>query len=268
VKFAVNLPPIGDFADARVLAELARTAEDAGWDGFFLWDHVALPWDEQVADPWIALAARAMSTSHIKLGTMVTPLARRRPQKLARETATLDHLSNGRLILGVGLGVYPQELDNLGDEADQVVRAEMLDEALEVLTGLWSGEKFSHEGKHHTLRDQRFRPTPLQQPRIPVWVAGMWPNRRPFRRAAKWDGVFPIDANLRDLSPDTFGEIVAYTLRYRTSTEPFDVCCGGTTSGPEDTGRVLDYERAGVTWWQEAVTPATVSRIAKGPPRV
>lgn len=268
MKFAVNLPPIGGFADARVLADLARQADDAGWDGFFMWDHVALPWDEHVADPWIALAACAMATSTIKLGTMVTPVARRRPWKLARETATLDRLSGGRLILGVGLGIYPQEYEGMGDETNPHVRAEMLDEGLDVLTGLWSGEKFSHEGKHYTVRDQQFRPTPVQQPRIPIWVAGMWPNKRPFRRAARWDGVFPIDSALRDLSPETFAEIVEYTCRHRTSDEPFDVSCGGTTASPNDTKHVGAYERAGVTWWQEAIQVQQVARIAAGPPRL
>lgn len=143
----------------------------------------------------------------------------------------------------------------------------MLDEGLDVLTGLWSGEKFSYEGKHYTVRDQQFRPTPVQQPHIPIWVAGMWPNKRPFRRAARWDGAFPIDSGLRDLSPETIAEIVDYTRRHRTSSEPFDVSCGGTTSGPHETDRVREYERAGVTWWQEAIQVQQVARIAAGPPR-
>lgn len=268
MKFAVNLPPIGDFANPRTLPDLARQAENAGWDGFFLWDHVALPWDEQVADPWIALAACAMTTSSIKLGTMVTPLARRRPWKVAREATTLDHLSGGRLILGVGLGIYPQEYEGMGDEADPQVRAEMLDEGLDVMAGLWSGEKFTYEGKHYSVREQQFRPTPVQQPRIPIWVAGMWPNKRPFRRAARWDGVFPIDSALRDLAPETFAEIVDYTRAHRASDERFDVSVGGITIGPDDTNRVRDYEQAGATWWQEGVQPQQVARIAAGPPRL
>jgi alkanesulfonate monooxygenase SsuD/methylene tetrahydromethanopterin reductase-like flavin-dependent oxidoreductase (luciferase family) len=171
------------------------------------------------------------------------------------------------LILGVGLGIYPQEFEGLGDERDPIVRGKMLDEALDALTGLWSGEKYSLEGKYYHIREQRFLPTPLQQPRIPIWVAGTWPNKRPFRRAAKWDGVFPIDSKLHDLAPETFTEIVAYTYKHRISSEPFDVSCRGMTGGTDDTERVRAYERAGVTWWQEAVTVERVTRIAEGPPR-
>jgi alkanesulfonate monooxygenase SsuD/methylene tetrahydromethanopterin reductase-like flavin-dependent oxidoreductase (luciferase family) len=266
VQYGINLPPFGEFADARVIAGLARQAEDGGWDGFFLWDHIA-GWSDNIADPWICLTAAALATSRIRLGTMVTPLARRRPAKLARETVTLDRLSNGRLILGVGLGIHPPEFDALGDEPDLKVRGDMLDEALEVLAGLWSGALVTHSGQHYTVASVRFTP-PVQQPRIPIWVAGMWPNKRPFRRAAKWDGVFPIDPALGDLSPGTFAEIIAYVRSHRTSDEQFEVVCGGATSGPHDTETVQRYANAGVTWWQEAVQPGRADRIAAGPPRV
>lgn len=241
MKYGVNLPPFGAFSDPRVVANLAKQAEDAGWDGFFLWDHVGF-YDDLIADPWICLAAAALATSTIKLGTMVTPLARRRPSKLARETTTLDRLSNGRLILGVGLGIHPEEFEHLGESADMKVRGDMLDEALEVLTGFWSGEPFSYSGTHYTVENVRHRPTPVQ-PRIPVWVAGMWPNKRPFRRAANWDGVFPINPALKGLTPDDFRDLAAYIQKHRTSNEPFEVICAGATSGPDDTDAVVAMPR-------------------------
>jgi len=160
MHFALNLPHFGPHADARLLADLARQAEDTGWDGFFIWDHVAMPEAAPVVDPWVALTSCAMRTSRIRLGTMVTPLPRRRPWKLARETASLDQLSGGRLTLGAGTGLFEQEFGDLGEESDPKARGDMLDEALEVLTGLWSGKPFSHEGRHYRLRDAHFLPPP------------------------------------------------------------------------------------------------------------
>jgi alkanesulfonate monooxygenase SsuD/methylene tetrahydromethanopterin reductase-like flavin-dependent oxidoreductase (luciferase family) len=269
MKFGVNLPPFGDFADARRVGDLAREAEHAGWDGFFLWDHVAIPWDDAVADPWICLAAAALTTSRIRLGTMVTPLARRRQQKLARETVTLDRLAGGRLVLGVGLGLFAEEFDNLADTADPRIRGDMLDEALDVLTGLWTAAPFSHSGKHYRVDRAHFTPPPVQRPRIPIWVAGMWPNRPPFRRAAKWDGVFPItpDPFNKTLAPGDFLDILGYVAKYRTATGPFEVVHGGFTQGSTaEAAMVGAYRDAGVTWWLEAVSPDRVDRIRHGPP--
>src|SRR5438874_5033871 len=146
-----------------------------------------------MADPWVALTAMAMATSHIKLGPIVTPLPQRRPWKLARECVTLDHLSQGRLILGVGLGSdsFFKEYSTYGESPDDKLHGAMLDEGLAVLTGLWRGEPFTHHGAHYTVDGAHFLPRPLQQPRIPIWLAGIWPHPRPFRRAAKWDGVVP-----------------------------------------------------------------------------
>src|SRR5689334_13471095 len=179
---------------------MARDAEAAGWDGFFLWDHVIL-WPTPTCDPWVALAAVALATERVRIGPLVTPLPRRRITKLARETVTLDHLSNGRLVLGVGIGLGPWEWEYLGEETDLRTRGAMLDEGLELLTKLWSGEPVMHEGRFYTCRGDKgpndptpiptpFLPRPVQ-PRIPVWVAGTWPKKPPFRRAARWDGVVP-----------------------------------------------------------------------------
>lgn len=174
----IFLAPFEALSEPELLADLAATAEAQGWDGVFLWDHVAYRGDLAVADPWVALAAIACATERVRIGPLVTPLSRRRVQKLARETVTLDRLSRGRLTLGVGLGVPDNgELEPFGEVVDARERARLLDDGLERLTGLWAGG---------------FTPPPLQQPRIPVWAAARWPNRRPVRRAARWDGLFPI----------------------------------------------------------------------------
>ena len=179
MNFGIDVPNHSAYSDPRLLVELACEAEAAGWDGFFIWDHL-VRWNDRripVVDPWITLAAIAVKTERICLGPMVTPLARRRPWKLARETVTLDHLSGGRLILGIGLGSRSTaEFKAFGDEGDPKARAAMLDEGLEVLAGLWSGHAFSYSGKYYQIEETQFRPPPVQSPRIPIWVAGTWPN--------------------------------------------------------------------------------------------
>lgn len=279
VSYGVFVPNFGPFGDPRVLVDLARQAEKAGWDGFFIWDHILLDSVGQpdMVDPWIVLTAVAMATSRIRFGALITPLARRRPGKVARETATLDRLSGGRLILGVGLG-FPAdaEFGLFGEETDDRVRAEKLDEALEVIDGLWSGDIVEFTGRHYSIGPVRFSPTPVQRPRPPVWVAGWWPNKRPFRRAARWDGMFPemvagaipTVADLRDIC-DYVG-----ALRGEND-EPFDVVLTGysDTSDPSSLQQVADYVDVGLTWWLERISPSrlfsveeTSARIANGPP--
>jgi probable F420-dependent oxidoreductase len=284
--YGVNLPIFAEYSDARVLAARAHDAEEAGWDGFFLWDHMATPWGDSVVDPWVALTAAAMSTRRIKIGLMVTPLPRRRPWKVARETASLDRLSGGRLIMGVGLGAFPQEFENLGEPFDPKVRAAMLDEALDVLVGLWKAEPFSYNGEHYQIRDAMFAPPPLQQPRMPVWVAGAWPNKAPFRRAARWDGAFPIkvnpDGQLDMMSPGDVRDMVGYIREHRTGTRPYDVIVAGSTPGEagQDADIIGPYAEAGTTWWHEGINPdrwgtwdppwptrEMRERILKGPPK-
>jgi hypothetical protein len=191
MRYGVSVPNMGDL-DA--LVEIGVEADRAGWDGFFVWDQIRLMADAPVRlfDPWVLLAAIAVRTERVRIGTLITPIARRRPWKLARETVTLDHLSAGRLILGVGLG-YPSDADFelLGEDPDERVRAAKLDEGLEVLTRLWTGETVDFEGSRFRVRDTRFLPTPVQRPRIPVWVGGMWPNRAavPAGRAVRRRGA-------------------------------------------------------------------------------
>lgn len=258
MKYGVFLPNFGAFGDARTIAELAQVAESAGWDGLFVWDHLARRFDTPVVDPWIALSAAAMVTQQIKLGAMVTPLARRRPWKFARETASLDHLSKGRLIVGVGLGSTggaEVEWANFGEEMDLRKRGQMLDEALTIIDGLWRGDPFAFEGQHYQVQESRFLPPSYQRPRIPVWVAGYWDNKKPFRRAAQWDGVFPNNVfSGDDLS--ALEEAIAYTRHHRESDAPFDVVVTAPpTAKPERASMVEPFARVGVTWWLENIKP-------------
>jgi probable F420-dependent oxidoreductase len=286
MRFGLFVPLFGDYANARVLAALARDAETAGWEGFFLWDHVFTDWPDRVVDPWVALTAIALNTTRIRFGTLVTPLPRRRPWKLARETVSLDHLSNGRLTLGVGLGENVQEFDYLNEPSDLKVRAAMLDEGLEVLTGLWQGQPLSYSGDYYRIREALFMPAPIQQPRIPIWVAGQWPNKAPFRRAARWDGVFPLNRDdfSNDLSPEQFADILRYVHEHRSTEAPFDLVLKRNNlpkDRGEDRAAVVAYEKAGVTWWVEGISPwrfgwqgngdwpigAMHDRILMGPPK-
>ena len=279
LRFAVGVPNLREYADPRVIAALAREAEASGWDALFVWDHLVDPEPAVPAtDPWIAIAGAASVTSTLRVGVMVTPLARRRPWKVARETVAMDLLSSGRFHLGVGLGANPEvEFGNFGEDVDGRVRADRLDEGLEILLGLWSGEPLAFEGHHYAARAQ-FLPVPLQRPRIPIWVAGMWPNRRPFRRAARFDGVFPIRAGLGHtemMDPSELREIVDFVARQRHD-EPFDVVHEGQTWNLDPAGdrdKVARYRAAGLTWWVEKLgwfrgsLDDVRARIHAGPPQ-
>ena len=282
MRYAVNVPNFEDYGDARTVAGLAADAEAAGWDGFFVWDHLAFvkAWRLRIADPWVLLTAVALATERLRLGPMVTPLPRRRPWKLARETVTLDRLSGGRLVLGVGLGEPPEdEYGSFGEPTDPVVRAAMLDEGLEVLTGLWSGQTVSFQGRHYQVDQVALQPTPVQRPRIPIWVAGAWPRPGPLRRAARFDGSCPlkVDATgeLATLEPDELRQLLAVVRRHRADpAAPFDVLLGGTTPPDPAAARAMlePLAEAGMTWWQETVDPRQTDlatfrrRVRQGPP--
>jgi alkanesulfonate monooxygenase SsuD/methylene tetrahydromethanopterin reductase-like flavin-dependent oxidoreductase (luciferase family) len=284
MQYGLNLPNGGECGDARTLAELAQLAEAAGWDGVFLEDYIV--W-QSVAntptyDPRVALAAMALSTERIRLGTSVTPLTRRRPWKLARETVTLDHLSHGRLILGVGLGDSTDaSFTAFGEVTDSRRRAQMLDEALDVLVGLWSGQPFSYHGEHYHVSDVALLPTPVQQPRIPIWVGGGWPNKGPVRRAARWDGscLFKQTTNgsWQDMTPDDIRALRAAVESQRATSIPFDIAVGGRKRGDDweqERAWIAAVAAAGTTWWVEYVTPelgglgAMRAHIKQGPLRI
>ncbi len=261
MKYGVYLPNFGPYADAAAAAELAALAEQAGWDGVFVCDHIARP--EGVlptADPWIMLAAIAAATTSVRLGALVTPLARRRPWNVAREVTSLDHLSAGRMVAGVGLGIsLGPEFSDFGEESDPRVRGDLLDEGLEIMRAAWTGDPVHHDGSHYRLNGVTFLPTPVQAD-VPVWVATERVRGRPVRRAAACDGVFPVG-----LSPDQGAQLLAEVASLR----------GGSTDGYDLVALGYDdaaaWEQVGGTWWLRLLNwyrPLTHGRraIVAGPP--
>ena len=266
MRFGLHVPQLGALAEPRAIVDLARRAEAAGWDGYFVWDHVMHRGDPPACDPWVALGAIAASTERLVLGPMITPLPRRRPWRVARETTTLDRLSGGRTVLGVGIGTDSYgEFSAFAEPAlDNRTRATMLDEALEVVTALWRGERLTHTGEHFHIDAVIQTPTPLQQPRIPIWCAAVWPNQAPLRRAARWDGVVPVGS----LSSADAGDLLAEVMRHRQATTPFDFVL---PSSAGTGGSLAEYADAGVTWWLHSIAPtdelaATRALVDAGPP--
>jgi alkanesulfonate monooxygenase SsuD/methylene tetrahydromethanopterin reductase-like flavin-dependent oxidoreductase (luciferase family) len=284
MRYMLNLALSGIDGDIHRLVEFARLAEAAGWDGLSLEDYIVYPAHPRgvTFDPWLAMAAIAARTQRLRLAVLVTPLARRRPWKVAREAATLDHLSRGRAILGVGLGDGAAvDFTAFGETTAARQRAAMLDEALDIIVGLWRGEPFSYQGEHYQARDVTFLPTPVQTPRIPIWVGGGWPLRGPTRRAARWDGSCLYKHSDAGPSVDvTAADVRAMRAdfeRERSSAAPFDIVLGGTTPGDDRAAtraRLAPLAEAGMTWWNELVMPSTTEpeavrrRIGQGPPRL
>lgn len=279
MRHALFFPPFGELADPGTVVGLAERAEQRGWDGVFLWDHmIRPPGDPQLlADPWILLAAIAARTSGLVLGPMITPLARRRPQKVARETVTLDRLSHGRLVLGVGLGVNSGgELERFAECTDERERGERLDEALDLLLDLWSGEEVDHHGRHFTASGVRFLPTPLERPgrsagtgperpQVPVWGAAVGTRHRlaPLQRAARLDGLFPVYATI-----DQFRWMLGVVAAARGSLEGYDVAA--QVAPDADAATVEELGAAGATWimWSCDVhtTAATLEALVERGP--
>ncbi len=276
MKYGFVLP----WGDARTAANFAYAAEQAGWDGFFVWEPV---WG---IDAWVSLAAAAMRTERIRLGTLLSPLSRMRPWKLASEAATLDNLSNGRVILSVGLGHLPTGFEEFGEATDRKIRAERLDEGLTILTGLWRGQPFNFDGKHYRVKeiDHSPPPPPIQQPRIPIWVVGAWPSRKSMQRALRYDGLLPAistaQGESRPARPEEIQEMKAFIDANRTESTPYDIIMDGETPGddPEKAASVIrPWADAGVTWWIEtrwdeprnsAGQAVALERILQGPPRL
>ena len=287
MRFSINIPNFGDFADARTVAQVAAAAEAAGWDALFVWDHVVhdkrLRRGQPFGDPWMLLTAAALATSRLRLGPLVTPVARRRPEQLARQVATLDALSGGRTIFGAGLGgPIEDEFASFGDTTDAVVLAERLDEGLDLLSRYWSGETVDHDGPHYRVRKTALLPATVQRPRPPVWIAGYWPNRRPMARAAKWDGAVPLFKSARHgeaPSPDEVRELAGYIAQQRGNRahEPFEIVVGGVSEPSGTADRIRRLQDAGATWWDERQLQANpdhyraepvLRRIEAGPPPI
>jgi alkanesulfonate monooxygenase SsuD/methylene tetrahydromethanopterin reductase-like flavin-dependent oxidoreductase (luciferase family) len=271
------------YGDARTLAELASLAEEAGWSGVFVWDTLHFQADgNAVCDPWIALAAIAMRTERIKIGTMVAAPTRRRPWKMARETTTLDHLSHGRFILGVGAGDGSDRgFTAFGEESDVRKRAKLLDESLAILQGLWSGQPFSYSGEHYHVKEIAFLPPPVQTPRIPIWIGGMWPRKGPMSRAARFDGVNVFtkrdDGTFGDLTPDEIQQLKSFMDEHHTTSGPFDIVTGGhvfdAVADEHARGMLRAYAAAGATWCLENIWPQrdvidVRAAIQNGPPHL
>lgn len=287
MRYSINVPNFGEFADPRAFAELARRAEAAGWDAVWVWDHLMHERRMQrvVADPWILLAAAGLATERVLLGPMVTPLGRRRPGKVAREVTTLDRLTGGRIVLGVGLGApIEDEFGRFGETTAPRVIAERLDESLDALALLWTGEPVTYQGKHVSLDDVVFRPTPVQRPRVPIWVAGTWPNKAPMRRAARWDGYIPLLPGTEEGTvpeADVVRSLTASLAERRAESgradEPFDVVAGGTSpAGQRGVDLVAPLADAGANWWNEGLPLDSpdlerlgpmLRRVEQGPPR-
>jgi hypothetical protein len=274
MKYGFILPR----GDARTAAEFAHEAEAAGWDGFFVWEPV---WG---IDAWVSLTAAAMRTERIRLGTMLTPVSRMRPWELASKTATLDNLSNGRVILSVGLGALDTGFEAFGEVTDRKARVELLDEGLDILTGLWRGQPFNYSGKHYKIKETTFYPPPppVQQPRIPIWVVGAWPRMKSMQRALRYDGLLPAvmgeDGKVRmsPVTPDEIRQMSAFIAANRTEATPFDIVVEGQTPGDdrEQTATLMrQWADVGATWWMEGMwsTPEldkVLARIKQGPPRL
>jgi alkanesulfonate monooxygenase SsuD/methylene tetrahydromethanopterin reductase-like flavin-dependent oxidoreductase (luciferase family) len=273
MRYGITLPYEDD---PRALVDIAVEAEAAGWDGVFVWDGIT--WN----DAWVTLAAVAACTKRVRLGAMLTPISRRRPWKLAQESATLDRLSNGRLIQPVGLGAPETGFAKFGEETDRKIRAQLLDEGLDILNGLWSGQPFSYQGQHYQIDNVTFAPTPHQSPRIPIWVVGAWPRMKSMRRVLRCDGILPAvmdeQGQWRDTTPDDIRAIKQYVEANRIETTPFDIVMEGETPGddPAKAAAIIGkWAEAGVTWWLENVwaTPREQgglegmrARTRQGPP--
>jgi alkanesulfonate monooxygenase SsuD/methylene tetrahydromethanopterin reductase-like flavin-dependent oxidoreductase (luciferase family) len=279
MRYGLDISPVGPWGDPRTIADLAGLAERSGWDGVFVEDYVFFHDGSAAYDPWITLAAIALATERIALATMVTPLPRRRVWKVAAEAMTIDHLSGGRLAVGVGLG-DPNSADNrsVGEAVDARTRARMLDESLDVLTRLWTGEPVTFQGDHVAIHGATLRPRPVQRPRIPIWVGGCLHLTGPRARALRWDGAclyaVPPDQGWRDLSADEVRDLHS-TARERRGDDDFVVLVGGRARREDldaETEYVTGLARAGATWWHEYIPPSTPlatakARIEAGPVR-
>jgi len=278
MEYGLDVPTTGEYADPRVLAQLAGEAEAAGWDGYFLWDVLLGGADMfiPVLDPWIALTAVALQTTRIRIGTLATPLARERPWLVARRLANLDQASGGRVVCVAGLGFREADFSAFGEESDAKVRAQKLDEGLMVLAGLLAEERVSFAGDHYSINQVTLRPRPAQSPRPPIWLAAGWPRHAPIRRATRWDGVclksYHQDQH-KPLTPTDVAEALAYIHSERTSDAPFDVAVSGESPLDVKSAReqVQPFAEVGATWWVEEGLGWTLdefrARIQAGPPR-
>lgn len=279
IKYGISLINFNELADPEIIIDLAIEAEKAGWDGIFLPEHQVF--DKKaiyhITETWVLLSAIASRTEKIKIGTGVVALPRYNPWWFAKMTATLDVLSKGRLILGLGLGGPETEFETFGEEYDLKFFAEKMDESLEIIQGLWTGEPFSFSGNHYTIKEATFLPKPIQAPRIPLIFGGMWPSKKPFIRGAKYDGIMPIHKNFpQDLTPDELKQIISIVNSHRSVDDPFEIMISGTGFFTPDrrVELIQPYIDIGITWWLEHVNTlmqpsvgAMRELVKQGPPK-
>lgn len=262
----------------RELPKVAAAAEQAGWDAFFIWDGFL------GVNPWVILSAVAMQTTRLRFGVMLTAASVRRPWQLASETATLDRLSDGRLILCLGLGAADDlGFGRVGEQTDRKVRAELLDESIDILQGLWTGRPFSYTGKHYHLDQVALAITPVQKPRIPIWVVGAWPRRKSMQRVLRCDGLIPAKmtatGSSTEITPDELQAMTTFLHESQQNNKHYDVVIEGETAGNNTAAQaiVAAYAQAGATWWLEGVATSAYhrggltgvyARIAAGPPPI
>lgn len=277
MKFGFVIPT----GDVRTVGELAHEVEQAGWDGAFYWDAIAVGDRLPIYDPWVVLTVMGLRTERIRLGLMLTPPARRRPWKLARETTTIDQPTNGRLILPLGLGAVDDAgFGNVGEPTNRATRAELLDESIDILIGLWTGEPFHYEGKHYQITELTFQPTPVQSPRIPIWVPAVWNRPKSMRRALRVDGILPVfvddQGQYRSATPVDLAALRDHINQHRADSTPFDIVIEGVT--PDEpaaaSAMVRPLADAGATWWIESRWEGSNQpedlrrRIRQGPPSI
>ena len=253
--------------DPKLVVEYAVAAEKGGWDGVFLSDAFS---EGGYSDPWIILAGIATQTETIKLGTWVTPLPRRQPWQVALDLATLDQMSNGRVIFGAGLGV-PEDFTKFGLSSNGKERAGKLDEGLEIVNGLWRGSAFSYSGKYYTVNDVELPILPVQKPRIPILLAGWWPNKMPFKRGARWDGIMPYwNTFPKPLSQEELRETMDYY--HEVADSPGEIVIPYYDDVSQEYTELC--EELGVTWLlscglnEKNKVTFDVDKIKEGPPSI
>ena len=263
MRYGLLVANVGTYSDSRIVVRLGRAAEASGWEALLIWDHLAFVWGPPAADPWVTLGAVAASTSQLVVGTGITPVPRRRPQVLAQTVATLDVLSGGRVIFGAGLGGVPSEFSAFGEDAAPRTRAEKLDEGLDLLRRLWSGERVDHRGQHYEVNGVTLAPLPLQQP-LPIWIGGN--SKRALARAIRFDGWFAdtSEADRMSMTPAELASLVAPLA----AGDRFDIVVHGHAN-LVDPGL---YEVAGATWWLEDIHDMRgsfddlLALVERGPP--
>jgi alkanesulfonate monooxygenase SsuD/methylene tetrahydromethanopterin reductase-like flavin-dependent oxidoreductase (luciferase family) len=268
MRYALCLPNAGP-CDPRTLGELGNRAEDAGWDAVFIEDYIGYQaQDIPTFDPWVSLASLALHTDTVRLGTLVSPLSRRRPWKLAAEAMSIDHLSRGRLILGVGLGdTNDPGFTAVGERVEAKVRAELLDEGLTLVDRLWRGEPVSFHGQHFTVEQLTLRPRPVQSPRIPIWIGGGWPNAGLRRRLPRWDGSCAYKAPVEsgaDMTPSDIRALADLVKSERGFLDGYEIAVGGRRRAEDWTRErkhIAAVQEAGATYWMEWAPPVGLEEL-------